>query len=183
MSMHDVLDDGAPHEAWEWDEELPSGPSKTQLKHERIALQQLAEKLAKLPAAQRDMLNLDAALQEAIKETPRIQDKRAIPRHWKRIANLLINGDPDQLERVREHIDHAGERQQQRTYLVDFWRTRLINEGDQALQALLESYPAAPRQELRMLIRAAKKEQGTDSPKNSAYRKLYRQLDGLLDSN
>lgn len=38
---------------------------------------------------------------------------------------------------------------------LEHWRARILDEGDAAIQAFLEAYPAADRQELRQLSRRA----------------------------
>ena len=49
---------------------------------------------------------------------------------------------------------------------------RLLQEGDGALQALIEEFPNLDRNHLRQLIRTAKQESSQNSPPK-AYRKIF----------
>ena len=46
----------------------------------------------------------------------------------------------------------------------EYWRTKLLDEGDSALQGLMEVCPHADRQALRQLVRRAQKEQAAQKP-------------------
>ncbi len=130
--------------------------------------------MAGMPRAELERLNLSAATWAALDETPRIKDLRARPRHWKRIANLLeredmhavhaLMGEADERERAAAAAHHRLER----------WRERLIVEGDPALGDFLDEHPWADRQQLRTLVRAARRDSERGRPE--APRKLFRFL-------
>lgn len=160
-------------------EEEFSGPSKSQIKRDKLALQALAERLALMPRRELERLNLSAATWIAIDETPRIKDQRARGRHWKRIANLLEREDMDAVHTL---MDDSGAREREQIaqhHAIERWRERLMNEGDVALAEFIAQYPQVERQPLRTLIRAAQRDAERGKP--DAPRKLFRLLRETLD--
>ncbi len=161
------------------DDALPEGPSKSQLKREKLALQALAERMASMPRAALERLNLSTATWIALDETARIKDVRARNRHWKRIANLLERED---MHAVHALVDGAEARERQETaqhHALERWRTRMILEGDAAVAAFVDQCPAVDRQQLRSLVRAAQRD--TERGKPDAPRKLFRFLRETLE--
>lgn len=151
-----------------------AGPSKSQIKRDKLALQTLAERLVSLPRRELEQLNLSAATWLAIDETPRIKDSRARGRHWKRIANLLERED---MAAVQLLMTDNGDRERAQTahfHALERWRERFIIEGDAALAEFIAQYPDVDRQALRSLIRAAQRD--TERGKPDAPRKLFRAL-------
>lgn len=160
-------------------EQVPQGPSKSQLKRDKQALQALAERLVAMPRAELLRLNLSESTWEAIDETPRIKDHRARGRHWKRIANLLEREDR---HAVHALLDQAEGRERQaaaRHHRLERWRERLIDEGDGALTELIAEHPATDRQQLRALVRAAQRDQARGRPEGQ--RRLFRFLRETLE--
>jgi ribosome-associated protein len=161
-------------------EEEFTGPSKSQIKRDKLALQALAEQLALMPRRELERLNLSAATWIAIDETPRIKDQRARGRHWKRIANLLERED---MEAVHALMDNSGAREREQIaqhHAIERWRERLMNEGDAALADFIAQYPQVERQPLRTLIRAAQRDAERSKP--DAPRKLFRLLRETLEA-
>ena len=160
---------------FEYDEDsLPQGPSKSQIKRDKLALQALAERMAGMPRHELERLNLSEATWVALDETPRIKDPRARGRHWKRIANLLERED---MEAVHALMDGAEERERAATarhHALERWRERLIAEGDPAVAEFIEQCPDVDRQQLRALVRAAQRDSERGKP--DAPRKLFRFL-------
>ena len=162
------------------DEALPQGPSKSQIKRDKLALQALAERMAGMPRGELERLNLSEATWAALDETPRIKDLRARGRHWKRIANLLERED---MEAVRTLVDGAEEREREanaRHHALERWRERLIAEGDPVSEAFIAECPTVDRQQLRTLVRAAQRDAARGKP--DAPRKLFRFLREAMDA-
>ena len=179
--LHEALPMNDYHEFADDDEdELPQGPSKSQIKRDKLALQALAERLAAMPRAELERLKLSEATWVALDETPRIKDPRARGRHWKRIANLLERED---MEAVRLLMEGAEEREREtnaRHHALESWRERLISEGDPALADFIEQCPTVDRQQLRTLVRAAQRD--TERGRPDAPRKLFRFLREATDA-
>jgi ribosome-associated protein len=158
--------------------EEPRGPSKSQVKREMHALQDLAERLVGLPRAELERLSLGGATWAAIDETSRIKDLRALRRHYKRIAKLLAREDTDAVEALMGEKDALARDAAARHHRVERWRERLLAEGDEALAELLDECPGADRQQLRSLVRAARRD--LDKGRPDGARRLFRFLRELL---
>lgn len=161
------------------DEPFDQGPSKSAIKREHLALQALAEQLAALPPADWDALGFGEATRVALDETHRIKDRRALRRHYKRIANCLAreNTEPltDLLAARETHAREAAARHHQ----AERWRERLI-AGDDAVTELFDAFPDADRQALRQLVRAARRDSERGRP--DAPRRLFRVLRDLIEA-
>lgn len=155
-------------------------PSRSQIKREHQALQVLAEQLVQLPRAELERLSLSEASWAAIDETPRIKDQRALRRHFKRIANCLAREDTEPLQALMAQREARARAASARHHQVERWRQRLIEQGDGALTALIEAFPAVDRQQLRSLLRAARSDAKRGRP--DAPRRLFRFLRDLMDA-
>ncbi|MBK1722772.1 ribosome biogenesis factor YjgA [Thiocystis violacea] len=175
--MNDYEDDLADGE----EDSLPDGPSKSQVKRDKHALQALAERMAGMPRHELERLNLSEPTWVAIEETPRIKDLRARKRHWKRIANLLERED---MHAVHALVDQAEVREHEETarhHALERWRERMITEGDAAVTEFIDACPSIDRQQLRALVRAAQKD--TERGKPDAPRKLFRFLREAMEGD
>lgn len=73
------------------------------------------------------------------------------------VAGVLRKEDPDA---IRAALDQdVGATPKDRALMeVEVWRTRLVEKGDEGVNALLELHPDGDRQHLRTLTRQARKE-------------------------
>ena len=142
-------------------------------------MQALAERIAGMPRAELGRLRLSEATWAAIDETARIKDLRARRRHWKRIANLLEREDMHAVHALMDEAEGRERAATARHHALERWRERLINEGDAALAAFIDAHPRADRQQLRSLVRAARRD--TERGRPEAPRKLFRLLRELME--
>lgn len=149
------------------------------MKRDKRELVALAERLVAMPRAELEALNLSEATWVAIDETPRIKDPRARPRHYKRIANLLVREDMDAVHALLDGAEARERAATARHHAIERWRERLIAEGDGALAELLDAHPGVDRQQLRTLVRAAQRDAERGRPE--APRKLFRFLRDAVD--
>ena len=134
-----------------------------------------------MPRAELLRLRLSDATWAAIEETDRIKDLRARGRHFKRIANLLQRED---MHAVHVLMDQAEARERAATarhHRLERWRERLIGEGDGALTEFLDAYPQTDRQQLRALVRAARRDSERGRPE--VPRKLFRFLRETVETD
>jgi ribosome-associated protein len=160
-------------------EEAEGPPSRSQRKRESHAVQEAARRLLALPPAALATLSLGPATLAAVAETARIKDRRAMPRHVKRVANLLEREDLGAIEALlasRQAVDQAAAARHHR---VERWRDHLLAEGDAALGELLGLCPGADRQGLRQLVRIAQRDREAGRPEGT--RKLFRALREALE--
>ena len=157
-------------------------PSKSQLKREDTALQDLAKELAGLSTAQLSGLSLPEDIFDAVRATASMPPKGARKRQLKFIGGLLRNLDVDPLREELAALKSQSVHTAREHHKIEQWRDRLLAEDNQALTNLLNEYPSADRQQIRQLIRNAKKETETGKPPKSS-RLIYRYLKELFEEN
>jgi ribosome-associated protein len=157
----------------------PEALSKSRIKRERLALQDLAERMVALPRSALERLGLSDLTWAAIVEAPRIKDRRARRRHFKRIAKLLAGEDAEAVRSLVDDKAETGRAAAARHHRVERWRERLIAEGDGALTEFLALCPEADRQRLRQLMRTARRDHAKGKPEGA--RRLFRFLREILE--
>jgi len=154
----------------DWDRE--EGKSKTQIKKEMQALQELGEELVALSAANRAKLPLDAELLDALQLADKLVRKHeALRRHIQFIGRLMRTRDLEPLQRALAVVRNTNQAATRKFHLVEDWRDKLIASND-ALTEFVAEYPEVDVQQLRTLIRNAKKEQEKNQPPK-AFRELF----------
>lgn len=154
--------------------------SKTEVKRQMHALQELGARLTKLNSDQLDKLNLDERLRSAIDEFHRIKSNGAQKRHLQFIGKIMRTENVEEIEHGIGLFEAGHQAHTQAFHKLERWRDRLINEGNSALQEYISENPSADVQHLRQLIRNAQKEQKLEKPPASA-RKLFKYLREIAD--
>lgn len=155
-------------------------PSKSQIKREMHALQALGKKLLELNADQLKQIVLTDDMLAAIAESRRIRAHEAQRRHLQYIGKLMRHEDIEGISAKLALFDSTSEAYNQQFHQLEHWRDRLVAQGDDALNLLMEEKPNADRQAFRQLIRQAQKEQAQGKPPAAA-RKIFRELRTLYD--
>ncbi len=163
---------------YEYDEEEDLGPSKSEIKREMLALQALGERLVGMGPKEWPKFPLTPELADALDESRRIKSHVAMRRHIRRVGKLLRQADLVGIQALFEQIDNRHLADNRRFHSLERWRTRLVEEGDSAVEELIQECPFADRQHLRQLIRQAQKEQAEDRPQ-AASRKIFKYLRDL----
>lgn len=161
--------------------ELPSHgrDSKTRIKQESHALQELGWSLTSLSEMQLASMALEDELREAVILGAQIKDHTAIKRHKKFLGKLLRKMDADP---IRERYDALLQDSQHDVHFMhrlEKTRDHLLGGGEEAMNLFMSQHPSAERQKLRQLVKDAGKEYERGLPPVSA-RKLYRYLRELL---
>ena len=156
-------------------------PSKTQLKAEADEKQALGEALLGLRADLMARLDLPDKLLEAIKEARRITNFEGRRRQMQFIGKLMR---PLDTEPIRAAIDEQANGSADLTlalHLAEQWRDKLIATDD-ALGQWLTAYPATDSQQLRALVRQARKDIAKPETPGEAPRhgKSYREIFQLV---
>lgn len=149
-------------------------PSKSQLKRESTALQDLGEALVALPADRLKRLDLPDNLRIAVNEARRITAHGALRRQYQYIGKVMRNIDPAPIRAQLEVF--AGKSREHKAWLhgLERWRDRLLADGN-ALGELVAEHPDADIQQIRTLIRNALREREQSKPPR-AFRELFRIL-------
>ena len=148
--------------------------SKTRRKQEMHDLQALGAELVGLSAAHLERMVLPAELAQAVRAARRIASREARRRQVQYIGKLMrgIDAEPIRAQLAAVHGGSAQERA--RHQRLEHWRARLL-EDDGALTEFFQAHPASDLQQLRALIRNARREQAAARPPR-AYRELFRVL-------
>jgi ribosome-associated protein len=155
-------------------------PSKTQLKAEADEKQALGEALLSLRADLMARLDLPEKLLDAITQAKRITNFEGRRRQMQFIGKLMRPLDP---EPIRAAIDEQKNGSAQLTlalHLAEQWRDKLI-DSDDALGAWLTEHPDTDSQQLRALVRQARKDAKPEKPGEAPrHGKAYREIFQLV---
>ena len=155
--------------------------SKSQLKRESHAIQDLGKRLAALPAEQLARIPLDQQVLEAIDLAHRIQNKRgALKRHYQFLGKLLRARDTEAIQAALAEIDNESQRAIQKHHRAERWRDRIVDEGSDAIDAFVEEAGQADRQKLRQLWRNYQHAK-TDDKRHQHSRLIYREIRDTLE--
>jgi ribosome-associated protein len=154
--------------------------SRTDLKRESTELQKLGEDLLTLRADLMARLALTDKLKDAVAEAKRITNFEGKRRQMQFIGKLMRLVDPTVLETVRTALteQHSGSAQENLVlHLAETWRDRLIADDD-AFGEWVTKCPNSDSQQLRALIRQARKDAKPEKPGEAvrhgrAYRDIF----------
>ncbi len=149
--------------------------SKSQIKRELLALQDLGERLTTLKPDLIERLPLSDALHKALHDAPKHKAHIARKRHIQYIGKLLRDQDIDAILVLIDQLDSSTREYNERFHALERWRDRLLGDGDSALEAFFNDYPNADRQHLRGLLRQAQHEAAHNKPPAAA-RKVFKYL-------
>jgi ribosome-associated protein len=158
------------------------GPSRSEQRREALAVLELALQLMEQSDARIAQIPMDEDLRDLVLASKKITAQIARKRQAQYLAKIMRRQTDEALQLVRAALDHdkaEGRREAQALHQVEYWRDRLIAEGDEALSDLLVHHPHADRQHLRQLARNAHQEKLRNKPPH-AYRELFRELRDLL---
>lgn len=165
--------------------------SRTELKRESTELQKLGEDLLTLRADLMARLALTDKLKDAVAEAKRITNFEGKRRQMQFIGKLMRLVDPTVLETVRTALteQHSGSAQENLVlHLAETWRDRLIADDD-AFGEWVTKCPNSDSQQLRALIRQARKDAKPEKPGEAvrhgrAYRDIFQIVrEQLTDKN
>ncbi|MDH5233238.1 MAG: DUF615 domain-containing protein [Gammaproteobacteria bacterium] len=151
------------------------GPSKSQLKREAHAAQALGEALVKLKVSQLESLDLDEDLLRALKDAQKIKSYGALKRQIQYIGKIMRRLDVAAVEQRYQAFLQPHQQEVALFHEIETWRDRIIEQGDEAIQAFVQQYDQAQRQTLRQLrqkITSAK----NDELANKWRRELFQTL-------
>ena len=161
--------------------------TRTDLKRESTELQKLGEDLLTLRAELMTRLALPEKLTEAVAEAKRISNFEGKRRQVQFIGKLMRKLEATQLDGIRtalieQHTPSALETQT--LHQAEIWRDRLVNEDD-ALGQWITLSPSTDSQQLRALVRQARKDAKPEKPgaavrHGRAYRDIFQIVRGQL---
>lgn len=166
----------------DWDDDH-DGPSKSAVKREMIALQDLGTRLTELPENQLSKIPIDSEqLYDAIMLARRIKKHGGRRRQLQFIGKLMRNIDPTPIEDALAALDGRHQAENARFHRLEQLRDDLLSQGDRGLDSVISVFPTADRQQLRQYIRMHATEEKNDKPR-SARKKLFRYLRALDEAS
>ncbi|MCE2666931.1 MAG: ribosome biogenesis factor YjgA [Limnohabitans sp.] len=176
--------------------ELKGGdePSRTDLKKESDELQKLGESLLDLRPDLMAKADLPEKLVDAVADAKRITNFEGKRRQMQFIGKLMRKLDDDVIESVKAALLEQNQGSAQETlqlHLAEQWRDRLISDDD-ACGEWLKNFPDTDSQQLRALIRQARKDapaisaasvsQGLAPRQSRAYREIFQLVRAEMSS-
>jgi ribosome-associated protein len=154
--------------------------TRTDLKRESTEVQKLGEDLLTLRAELITRLDLPEKLVEALAEAKRISNFEGKRRQMQFIGKLMRKLEPEKHEAIRtalveQHTPSALETQT--LHQAEMWRDRLLADDD-ALGQWINLSPSTDSQQLRALVRQARKDAVPERPGEAqrhgrAYRDIF----------
>jgi ribosome-associated protein len=154
--------------------------SKTQLKAEADAQQDLGVRLSELPKDKLLKLDLPDTVLTAILDTKKITANGATRRHKQYLGRLMreIDNAPILEQLARWDGKHTAENAY--FHSLENWRDRMIADGN-VLSEFIAKYPKTDIQQLRTLVRNAQKELAASKPPKSS-REIFKILREITQS-
>ena len=167
------------NELYEDDLEIDYGPSKTRLKKESHALQDLGQVLMDLSKDQLSRLDLPENLREAVLIGQGITAHGGLKRQRKYIGKILRDLDAAPIRAAIADLKGEGLAAVRLQHQCEQWRQQLLEQGDHAVNEFISQYPGAERQKLRQFIRDAIRDREAGKPPR-AYRMMFKYLKEVL---
>ncbi len=159
--------------------------SKTDLKRESDQLQKLGEDLLTLRSDLMERLSLPDKLQDALSDARRITNFEGRRRQMQFIGKLMRKLDEPTVDAIKAALEEqrvGSAAEKQALHIAEQWRDSLIAQ-EEALGAWMAQFPDTDTQQLRALIRQARKDappldakalsQGLAPRRGRAYRELF----------
>ena len=160
----------------EFEEELKS---KTEVKREMHQLQDFAQSIIEMSKHQRSRLPLTEDLKDAMIVADKIANKHeALRRHIRHTAKILLETDLAPIHHAIEVMANKHQQETAKFVRLETIRDELIDQGKEAVEALISEFPQIERQKLKQLVRLAGKEK-----KSEKIGKHYKNLFTYLKEN
>ncbi|MDR5757748.1 ribosome biogenesis factor YjgA [Caballeronia sp. LZ035] len=162
-------------------------PSKSQLKRDMHALQELGAALIALPKDALKRMPMPETLGDAVREARRITDHEGKRRQLQYVGKLMRSLHEDETAALRTAMDTfrgVNKAETARLHWIERTREKLLAD-DAALTEFIRNHPGVDPQEGRTLIRNARKEREQQKPPRY-YRELFQWIKtaaGLVDDD
>jgi ribosome-associated protein len=161
--------------------ELPGGippPTKSELKRQAQAVQELADQLVTAPADLVDRLGLPDKLADAIELARRIPGGGALARQRQFVAKLMRGLDLEPMRAALESHADVARLDAARFRRAERWRDRLVEGGEAVVTEFVAEF-STDREELARLVTTAREERHGDKA-TGAGRRLFRRVQEAL---
>ena len=150
-------------------------PSRSQLKRESAAVQELGEALCKLPGQVLLGLGLDAQLREAILVWQKTASHEGKRRQMQYVGRLMRDRDTREIFRAWQNFKQDGAAVAKALHELEDLRQKLMDDAPGVWSEVFSKFPDIDKQELERLVKEAKTEQAANKPPR-AFRAIFRFL-------
>ena len=149
-------------------------PSKTQRKKASHELQDLGEALVNLPESRVADLAIPDTLRDAVQEYRRTRTHEGRRRQMQYIGKLMRGTDTGPIRQAVLDMQLGRAKDALALHEAERWRAELI-ASDDAVTGFLQQFPRSDAQQLRSLIRSARKDVALQPEQRSgrAFRELF----------
>ncbi len=157
-------------------------PSKTRRKHDSHALQDLGAAAVALPDARLERLAVSEPLRDAIRQYRTTRSHEGRRRQMQYIGKLMRGTDVAPIRDAVTHQQLGQAKESLALHEAERWRAELLAD-DEALTRWTHAHPGTDVQQLRSLVRAARKDASLVPEQRSgkAFRELFRFVRGGAD--
>lgn len=164
------------------DADIPDKPSKSQVKRDMLALQELGKQIVELSTDRVKQLPLSEKLLEAVLQAQRTTSREGRRRQIHYVGKLMRDAPAEQIRQQMDTWANGSRQETAHMHAIERDRDRLIAD-DAALTPWLNAHPDVDVQAIRSLIRAARSEQKKNEallpgqePQRKHYRALYQAI-------
>jgi ribosome-associated protein len=152
------------------------GPSKSELKRRMHDLQELGEAVAELPESRLAALKIEDRLRDAIDELVRTRSFEGRRRQLQYIGKLMKFEDAQALREAVASYRLGSAKDTLALHQAEAWRDLLLAQDD-AFERWLAAHPDTDTQQMRSLVRSARKESLEPGARHGrAYRELFQMV-------
>ena len=155
-------------------EYLPDRPSKTRRKLQAHSLQALGEALVDLPASRLLAVSMPEGLRDAISQFHRTKSFEGKRRQMQYIGKQMRNAPEAPLRAAVDAFKLGSAKDTLLLHEIERWRDELVAHDDAATR-WAQAYPGSDLQQLRSLLRAARKDAAAapEQRNGRGYRELF----------
>lgn len=155
-------------------------PSKSARKRQMHSLQDLGQELTELPAARVDALGLPESLRDALAEYRRTRSHEGRRRQMQLIGKLMRQADEAPIREAVAAFKLGSAKETLALHHAERWREELL-ASDDAITRWMSGFPGTDAQQLRSLVRAARKDAKAVLPEGEVrHGRSYRELFQLV---
>ncbi len=166
-------------------DDVDSRPSKTKMKQRSHDLQELGMALAALSDARLAAVDMPEPLRDAIVEYRRTKSHEGKRRQMQYVGKLMHNADEDALREAVAEATLGTAQHALALHAAESWRAELVADDD-AMTRWLSAHPDTDTQQLRSLVRAARRDAAGIAPEDrqpKSFRELFQFIKPMLSSS
>lgn len=171
-----------PDSTFDSEDEATERPSKSALKRQMHDLQALGLALSELPESRVAKLDLPEALRDALTQYRRTRSHEGRRRQLQFVGKLMRQADEARIREAVAAFKLGSATETLALHEAERWREELLADDDAGTR-WLGRFPETDAQQLRSLVRAARKDAKAESPdqrRGRAYRDLFQIIKAAL---